>query len=69
METFTTTYVAHDAVWLPTTHTIFSRDVNFTVFMVNLSSTKFKTSKVYFVIHLKDNKRFMKINLLDLGHS
>ena len=33
----------------------FLRDVNFTVFMGNLSSTKFKSSKFYktVVIHLK----------------
>ena len=48
------------AVMLLTAHYVpymykFSRDVNFAVFAVNLSSTKFKSSKFYktVVIHLK----------------
>ena len=37
----------------------FSRDVNFAVFAVNLSSTKFKSSKFHktIVIHLKHQGR------------
>ena len=48
----------------------FSRDVNFAVFVGNLSSMKFKSSKIYktVVIHLKYNKRSMKIKSLDLGN-